>query len=69
MASDKIVVFVSYNTPYARRLHEHPEYRFNEGRKGKYLEDPFKRLSPKVLKLVQARIKAALAKGGATGAP
>ena len=29
---------VSYDTPYARRLHEHPEYRFNRGRKGKWLE-------------------------------
>lgn len=33
---------VGYHTPYAARLHEHPEYRFNKGRKGKYLEDPIK---------------------------
>lgn len=33
---------VGYNTPYAARLHEHPEYRFQKGRKGKYLEDPIK---------------------------
>ncbi len=31
---------VGYNTVYAARLHEHPEYRFKGGRKGKYLEDP-----------------------------
>lgn len=31
---------VGYHTPYAARLHEHPEYRFQRGRKGKYLEDP-----------------------------
>lgn len=35
---------VVYDTPYARRLHEHPEYHFstktNPGAKGKYLEDP-----------------------------
>lgn len=31
---------VGYNTIYAARLHEHPEYRFQKGRKGKYLEDP-----------------------------
>ena len=30
---------VSYDTPYARRLHENPQYRFNKGRKGKWLED------------------------------
>lgn len=29
-----------YHTPYAARLHEHPEYRFRRGRKGKYLSDP-----------------------------
>ena len=33
---------VGYHTPYAARLHEHPEYRFQKGRKGKYLEDPLK---------------------------
>ncbi len=31
---------VGYHTTYAARLHEHPEYRFQKGRKGKYLEDP-----------------------------
>lgn len=34
---------VGYNKVYAARLHEHPEYRFQKGRKGKYLEDPIKR--------------------------
>lgn len=33
---------VAYNTPYAARLHEHPEYQFQKGRKGKYLEEPIK---------------------------
>lgn len=33
-------VVVGYHTKYAARLHEHPEYRFQRGRKGKYLEDP-----------------------------
>ncbi len=36
-------VIVGYHTPYAARLHEHPEYRFQKGRKGKYLEDPINR--------------------------
>jgi hypothetical protein len=35
-------VIVGYHTPYAARLHEHPEYKFQKGRKGKYLEDPLK---------------------------
>lgn len=34
--------FVGYHTPYAARVHEHPEYNFKSGRKGKYLEDPIK---------------------------
>jgi hypothetical protein len=34
--------YVGYNKPYAARLHEHPEYSFQKGRKGKYLEDPIK---------------------------
>lgn len=33
-------VVVGYHTPYAARLHEHPEYNFQKGRKGKYLSDP-----------------------------
>jgi len=33
---------VGYSTKYAARLHEHPEYNFQKGRKGKYLEDPIK---------------------------
>ena len=33
-------VVLGYHTPYAARLHEHPEYRFQKGRKGKYIEDP-----------------------------
>ncbi|MCI2959549.1 hypothetical protein MN032_17835 [Agromyces atrinae] len=31
---------VVYDTPYAARLHEHPEYRFQQGRQGKYVEGP-----------------------------
>ena len=31
---------VVYDTPYAARLHEHPEYNFQGGRQGKYVEGP-----------------------------
>jgi hypothetical protein len=31
---------MSYNTPYAARLHEHPEYKYQNSRKAKYLEQP-----------------------------
>lgn len=33
---------VGYNKVYASRLHEHPEYKFKNGRSGKYLETPIK---------------------------
>lgn len=36
-------VVMGYHTPYAARLHEHPEYRFQKGRKGKYISDPLER--------------------------
>ncbi len=36
-------VVVGYHTRYAARLHEHPEYNFQRGRKGKYLSDPILR--------------------------
>jgi len=35
-------VVLSYDTPYAVKMHEHTEYRFQKGRKAKYLEDPLK---------------------------
>lgn len=34
---------VGYNKVYASRLHEHPEYKFQKGRKGKYLQDPIQK--------------------------
>lgn len=40
--NDPDIVEVGYNKVYAARLHEHPEYHFQGGRKGKYLEDPIK---------------------------
>ena len=33
-------VVVGYHQPYAAKLHENPQYTFQKGRKGKYLEDP-----------------------------
>lgn len=36
-------VVLGYHAPYAARLHEHPEYRFQKGRKGKYISDPLNR--------------------------
>ncbi len=33
---------VAYNTPYAAKLHENPDFAFGNNRKGKFLEDPIK---------------------------
>ena len=34
---------VYYDTDYAAKMHENPQFSFQKGRKGKYLEDPIKR--------------------------
>ncbi len=53
-------VYVSYNTPYARRQHEELGYQHPRGGKAKYLEDPFNRNKNKVLKMANLQIKKAL---------
>lgn len=47
---------VGFNKVYAARLHEHPEYRFQKGRKGKYLEDPIKNNLGVLIKWIQDSI-------------
>lgn len=51
---------VGYNTPYAARLHEHPEYKFQKGRKGKYLIDPLKDLASVGKKYLEGLLRGAL---------
>lgn len=51
---------VGYNKVYAARLHEHPEYNFQKGRKGKYLEDPIKNNMHVFLEFVGNIIKSSL---------
>ena len=53
-------VYISFNTPYARRQHEELDYEHPRGRKAKYLEDPFNRLKKKVVKMADLQIKKAL---------
>jgi len=38
---------VFYDTLYATRLHENPQYNFNKGRKGKWLEDALNKMKPR----------------------
>ena len=53
-------VYISFNTPYARRQHEELGYQHPRGGKAKYLEDPFNRNKKKVLKYADEQIRKAL---------
>lgn len=53
-------VYISFNTPYARRQHEEVGYNHPRGGKAKYLEDPFNRNKKKVVKYAELKIKKAL---------
>ena len=53
-------VYISFNTPYARRQHEELGYEHPRGGKAKYLEDPFNRNKKKVLKYADKQIRKAL---------
>ena len=50
---------VTYDTPYAARLHEHPEYNFQGGRKGKYLESPALHNKDELGALIAAEVRRA----------
>lgn len=51
---------ISYNTPYAVRHHEHPEYNFQNGRRGKWLELTMQEQATRVQQFMAARIREAL---------
>jgi len=53
-------VYISFNTPYARRQHEELGYQHPRGGKAKYLEDSFNRNKNNVLKMADLQIKKAL---------
>ena len=55
-------VYISFNTPYARRQHEELGYNHPLGDKAKYLEDPFNRNKQKVLKYADKQTKKTLEK-------
>ena len=55
-------VYISFNTPYARRQHEELGYNHPRGGKAKYLEEPFSRKKDKVLKYAANQVKKALEK-------
>ena len=53
-------VAVAYDTPYAVRQHEDLTYRHDEGRKAKYLEDPYTAERETMLELIAAEQRRAL---------
>jgi len=53
-------VYISFNTPYARRQHEELGYQHPRGGKAKYLETPFNANKKKVIKYAELKIKKAL---------
>ncbi|HHT47375.1 MAG TPA: hypothetical protein GX004_08875 [Firmicutes bacterium] len=53
-------VYVSYNTPYARRQHEEMDYIHPVGGGPKYLENAFNMLKGKIIKMAELQIKKAL---------
>jgi hypothetical protein len=53
-------VYISFNTPYARRQHEELDYEHPRGGKAKYLETPFNANKKKVIKYADKQIRKAL---------
>ncbi len=75
-SKDEIVAVVAFNTPYATRLHEHPEFEFGhtrekrgrepvQGTGGKYLERPLSDHREDYMKVVAGEIKKELDRGKA----
>lgn len=57
---DKLEASVYYTQPYAKRLHEHPEYNFQNGRKGKWLESTLKDKGKEARSYIDKKIKDAM---------
>jgi hypothetical protein len=55
-------VYISFNTPYARRMHEDLGYTPKRGGGPKYLETPFNANKKKVLQYAEKQVKKALEK-------
>jgi hypothetical protein len=60
MDQTKPVANISYDTPYAVRLHEHPNYNFHNGRRGKWLELTVQEKGAKVKDFIAKRLKEAM---------
>ena len=58
--SGKMAAAVSYDTPYAARLHEHPEYNFQGERQGKWLEKTLRERGADVRDYIAKKVREAL---------
>lgn len=67
MTNPKKGFVVGYNKVYAAKLHEHPEYNFQKGRKAKYLEDPIKQNLRTFREYLARPLKAFINSGGTGG--
>lgn len=56
--------YVSYDTPYAIRLHEHPEYRFQNGRRGKWLEFTMNEQKSMLVTMMLLKLRQSIDAGG-----
>lgn len=56
--------YVSYDTPYAIRLHEHPEYNFQNGRRGKWLELTMNEQRTMLANLIALKLRERVSTGG-----
>lgn len=57
---ENMMAYISYDTPYAVRLHEHPEYDFQKGRQGKWLESAMNDNRAKVQEFLKNKISGAM---------
>ena len=55
----RVIASVSYDMPYAVRLHEHPEYHFQNGRRGKWLELALQEIKPELLVYMAKQMRGA----------
>ncbi|MFJ9816161.1 hypothetical protein ACIRU3_13010 [Streptomyces sp. NPDC101151] len=55
-----LVAAVSYDTPYARRVHEDLTARHSPGRKAKFLEDPAHREAAAMGEIIAAQVRRSL---------
>jgi hypothetical protein len=57
VSSDEDKANVYYDTPYAVRLHEHPEYNFQGKGEGKWLQKALNRMAPELIKYIKRGLR------------